>query len=1283
MELKELSELESKMIRKLRQYSIKDIQKGFKLLDTMSADINSDDDDDDVNDLYYVDIVNYLDEQVLFSVKVVFSKDAIEDKCDCTSFHKTGSCKHITAAIIEIIFEETDLLMEEILELALKPDPGIDPGTSARVIPLFEEQSIPGPWHSFRCSPGKVFQHVYRISGHNRLNTEIFKKVTLLTEDKEIPSWSFEFESVVTTKYYPEIKYDKYETFTHRCTCPDRSVICIHVTSSFGWLQCTHDAKYFEGFKDWGKEKAIKLGEYGLQPGDEEAKHVQFFTDYYGGLQIKVPEWLWGKNAEAKIADFKKSLVAAKSAGLSSERPKLTKEAIIDFRIGFLFNFTSMHFKTGFELETIKVFDKGNSRSFKKLSIHNAANLGLLRELPDELYDLILRITDESIKEYLEKSGHGYVGNYPNAWNNVTTLMLGEVNKYYLAQLQKIWPYLCERSDIYELKEGSFGTKNIQPLKLSADPVSLGFSLQEDVRFITVQRQFLKDQKVIEAKNIQLHTPGILVIDGVLHLPANLDDLGIFKQFQEGFIKIPVASKLSVITNLIPSLQKKYHVNLSSSLQIKTIEVAPKPQVLLQEYNTQYLMLKPQFVYEDVTVNYESDPQDILQTLPDGSWQLLLRNHIKEKAFFDDLRSLHQLFPGQARNDFYFLPFEDVMKKNWFLHTIHQLQDNDIPVLGLQELKKFRYNTNKPVWDMKAGSGIDWFDLSIKISFGNQSVPLKDVRKAINNKQNIVLLGDGTIGVLPEEWLHQYGLLLKMGDEQKDGTLRLSKLHYTLIDELHDQIDDEKVIEEINNKKQKLLNIGNIKTVKISKQINASLRPYQQSGFQWMQTLDELGWGGCLADDMGLGKTLQAITFLQFIKEKYKGCTNLVICPTSLIYNWETELKKFAPTLSYHIYYGTAREFSHEHFEDYDIVITSYGIIRNDLQHLLQFQWHYVVLDESQTIKNPDAQTTKAVQLLKSKNRLILSGTPVQNNTYDLYSQFNFINPGLLGNREFFKDFANGIDKHNDAEKVAQLRRLVYPFMLRRTKEQVATDLPDKTEMVLWCEMSKEQRAVYDDFKNYYRTTLIKKIEEVGMAKASLYILEGLLRLRQICDSPELLKSDDVTTNKSIKIDELIREIAENSGQHKLLVFSQFTSMLELIRGRMDEVGINHVYLDGSTTAVNRKKNVDKFQTDPSIKVFLISLKAGGLGLNLTAADYVYMVDPWWNPAVEQQAIDRTHRIGQTRKIFSYKMICKNTIEEKIMELQQRKKQIASELVTEDTGFIKKLKKDDIEFLFN
>ncbi|MBA2562881.1 MAG: DEAD/DEAH box helicase family protein, partial [Chitinophagaceae bacterium] len=335
------------------------------------------------------------------------------------------------------------------------------------------------------------------------------------------------------------------------------------------------------------------------------------------------------------------------------------------------------------------------------------------------------------------------------------------------------------------------------------------------------------------------------------------------------------------------------------------------------------------------------------------------------------------------------------MKGNWFLHAIRQLQEENISVKGMQDLKKFRYNTSKPNWEMKTGSGVDWFDLQITVTFGEQQVPLRDIQKAIRSGQKIMVLGDGTFGVLPEEWLKQYSMLMKMGEEQ-NGSLHVNKMHFTVIDELHNMIDDEAILLELEEKKQKLQKIESIQPRPVSKQITAILRPYQQSGFNWMQVLDELNWGGCLADDMGLGKTLQAICFLQYQKEKHNQATSLVVCPTSLIYNWENELQKFAPSLKYHIYYGSNRSFSDEHLENYDIIITSYGTMRIDIKELQQHRFHYVILDESQQIKNPDAQVTKAAQLLKAKNRIILSGTPVQNNTFDLYAQMHFLNPGFL-----------------------------------------------------------------------------------------------------------------------------------------------------------------------------------------------------------------------------------------------------------------------------------------------
>jgi len=438
------------------------------------------------------------------------------------------------------------------------------------------------------------------------------------------------------------------------------------------------------------------------------------------------------------------------------------------------------------------------------------------------------------------------------------------------------------------------------------------------------------------------------------------------------------------------------------------------------------------------------------------------------------------------------------------------------------------------------------------------------------------------------------------------------------------------------------------------------------------------------------------------------------------------------------------RELDEETFKRARVILTSYGMVRSDIQHLSAFPFGYVILDESQAIKNPASQARKAVQQLQARNRIALSGTPVQNRTFDLYAQMDFLNPGMLGSAEFFREeFATPIDRNGDKEAAARLRKLVYPFILRRTKEQVARDLPDKTEMILWCEMGEQQRKIYDRFKEAYRSALLDRIAEEGMGRSSIYILEGLTKLRQICDSPALLRSegrrgglgiaegeadagegdgggrDSVGAmgeggypNESAKMEELIREIEEiaavgafpenifsdrsiaydgpsaggpvvrPAGHHKALVFSQFTSMLRLIRAALEERGIPYLYLDGSVPAEERRRAVQQFQEEDDTRIFLISLKAGGVGLTLTAADYVYLVDPWWNPAAEQQAIDRSHRIGQEKKVFAYRMICRDSVEEKILQLQERKRSLAADLIADEAGFVKTLTREDVDYLF-
>ena len=449
-----------------------------------------------------------------------------------------------------------------------------------------------------------------------------------------------------------------------------------------------------------------------------------------------------------------------------------------------------------------------------------------------------------------------------------------------------------------------------------------------------------------------------------------------------------------------------------------------------------------------------------------------------------------------------------------------------------------------------------------------------------------------------------------------------------------------------------------------------------------MSFLDEFKWGGCLADDMGLGKTIQVLTFLQSQINRKPKQTNLVVAPTTLVFNWLREIEKFCPEMEVYLHQGLDRKRDKKVFKKHSLVLTSYGIMSNDIEFLSDFQFNYVVLDESQAIKNPAAKRYKAACLLKAKNRIVLTGTPIENNTFDLYAQMNFLNRGILGSVQLFKEqFSNPIDKEGDEIKIELLKKMVYPFILRRTKELVAKELPPKTEDILYCELDKGQRKVYEAFKTEYRKKVLGKIEESGLAKSGIYVLEGMLKLRQICDSPAILSNEEDYGNESVKIEELVRHIEEKTGQHKILVFSQFVTMLQLIKQELDSREINYEYLDGSTR--DRQACVDRFQTDDKCRVFLISLKAGGVGLNLTEADYVFLVDPWWNPQVEVQAIDRTHRIGQTKKVFAYKMICKDTIEEKVLKLQEKKKSIAKDLISSEKSFVKNLTKADIEDLFS
>lgn len=933
----------------------------------------------------------------------------------------------------------------------------------------------------------------------------------------------------------------------------------------------------------------------------------------------------------------------------------------------------------GFYVEAVALKDPKQPQSITKQPLLDKVAVKGLRPTPYVLQGILKQLTGISAKQEQEKWQQRYQEEAITGFDQ-DTWVRHKMFRYFYQALQDVKPFSSLLKWYYEAPDEMLSTtKVVKPGSVSNYSPVISLQLIRTPTEVMRMLVLVKiNDNLYPLTDFKRH--GFLLRDKNEFFLLRPEDAALVERYPEGYLDITATEEESFIQKQLPVLEQQYPVDRTMLQKLETITVAPQCRIHLSELNRSFLMIRARWQYGDFELDNATNPTEEINT-PEGRYSIV-KDFNTEKETLDFIQSQHKKF-SQQNNGYFYLPFADAEKSQWFVKFYRKLNDRNIPVYGMESMEHFRYNATPPVIEfIQKGKSIDWFDLTVHISYGDQTISLLELQKAIQNKQPFVLLKDGTLGEIPEEWQAQFGLLLQMGEIEKDR-LRLSKLHWTLTDDLakNGQLTVQGNVETSRQKWERLQQTPNAFAVPAA--IRATLRDYQQAGFNWFCMLDEMQWGGCLADDMGLGKTLQTISFLQHVHEKYPDETHLVICPTSLMYNWENELKKFAPELKYFIYHGSERKSAD--WKNYNIIISSYGSVRNDIETIREFTFGYIVLDESQVIKNPSSQVAAAMMQLQSRNRLILSGTPIQNNTFDLYAQMQFANPGLLGSHNFFKtNFAVPVDKYGDAEKTRQLRKLIYPFLLRRTKEQVAKDLPAKTEITLWCEMGEEQRRVYDEIKNYYRENLLERIQQEGMGNNTILVLEGLTRLRQVCNAPKLLNGGNNNyTDESVKLEELLREIENNTGRHKALVFSQFTGMLQLIANAMKERGIPFLYLDGSTKAIDRQGLVEQFQTDENLPVFLISLKAGGVGLTLTAADYVYLVDPWWNPAAEQQAIDRTHRIGQQNKVFAYKMICKDSVEEKILALQQRKKALAEELITEDTGFVKNMTAEDVDFLFS
>ncbi|MCK5797211.1 MAG: DEAD/DEAH box helicase, partial [Deltaproteobacteria bacterium] len=577
------------------------------------------------------------------------------------------------------------------------------------------------------------------------------------------------------------------------------------------------------------------------------------------------------------------------------------------------------------------------------------------------------------------------------------------------------------------------------------------------------------------------------------------------------------------------------------------------------------------------------------------------------------------------------------------------------------------------------GSGIDWFELAGSVSFDDQRVNLPEILKALESGARTIHLDDGSRGVLPEKWLARYGLLLAAG-EVAGERLRFRPKQIGILDALlaDREYDANAAFRAAQERLAQLHHAP--QAARAPRGFKGKLRPYQREGLGWLRFLQDLGLGGCLADDMGLGKTIQALALLLHDKHtrrrnKQKHKPALVVVPRSLLTNWETESTHFTPELVVLLHQGPKRTKDPEVLKRADLVVTTYGTLRRDILWLKDLAFGIVILDEAQAIKNANTESSKAARLLDGELRLALSGTPIENRLTELWSLYSFLEPGLFGENTSFSRVAQRL-RGGDAA-VEELAHILRPLLLRRTKDQVARDLPPRVEQVLHCELEGKARIFYDELRDHYRQALLESGPGLG---SRVKILEGLLRLRQAACHPGLVDKEHATDHQSAKLD-LLEDRLESAMRegHKALIFSQFTEFLGLLRKRLDARGVVYEYLDGKTR--RRGEAVERFQTDSNCPLFLISLKAGGFGLNLTAADYVFLLDPWWNPAVEAQAIDRTHRIGQTRPVMAYRLIAKDTVEEKVLELQRRKAALAEAIFSGAANVLSELTRDDLETL--
>ncbi len=886
-----------------------------------------------------------------------------------------------------------------------------------------------------------------------------------------------------------------------------------------------------------------------------------------------------------------------------------------------------------------------------------------------------VRSIDKLFGSSLDVEIEKYKRNYHrlNLKSGIDAYVERQLLRYYYKNLQKIFRALERTQSVYHRYRDASGRYRSEPAGfLPSVRPRLVFKLDKDRGKVKIETDFEIRDKIYDSSQIERNGP--ILRQGNMFYLLSKSDWNLLKKLDK-----EENISLKRFTDKYYEQLKPYSTDFSKIYDVEEFSVEAEMKIRISELSNNLLLFVPIWEYDGYDIEGEGDSFTVLEGMKQ---KVYLRDKQAEQESLDFMRGAHPKFKGQ---DQFYLTFAEASKNNWFFHFYYnQLKDN-FTVEGMDMLQYFRPSQHSVESDFSIiGADGDVIIAEFKTYFGEELVNNKVLQSSLNSGNKFVLLKDNYLGILTEEWLDKYGIYARMG-QFKGDEVRLAK--WLFLSDSEEEFSDE-LVEVLPGdwlEKWKKWNSTEDELYALPETVQAELRNYQQKGYEWFNMMAEIGAGTLMADDMGLGKTLQALSSLTYWQEADPTAQTLIICPASLIYNWKSEIEKFTPHLKLYIYHGQDRDISDFMGSDAHFMITSYATVRNDVDKLMQMSWGTIVLDESHRIKNYKAKQTEAVLSLRGKRRIILNGTPIMNSIAELFPQFHFLLPQLFPSRnQFVKQFVNPIEKDNDEGRMDLLKRISDPFLLRRTKEKVAKDLPAKTETVLWCEMKDDQRQAYEDLKAMIKRNVLVDIKEKGLQKAKFGVLQGITKLRQLCSSPHLLQDEpDYRAASSIKIENLIDTLTSDLAESKAIIFTQFLGTLDALKEKMDEKGITYRSFSGKTSAEKRMKRVAEFQAEDSdIRVFILSLMAGNSGINLTNANYVFLVEPWWNKAIQQQAIDRVHRIGQDQNVFAYNMICRDTIEEKIRILQEKKQALSEEVISSDQGLLKQLTEEDIAFLF-